>query len=147
MDLFDVTILGLRLALALVLYAFLLAVLRAGRRMLAEPGAETATPRATLGLRVEEPAGSGLTPGQVLDVPDGAVLGRGAGVEVRVADPTVSSAHARLARSGRRWRVDDLGSTNGTTVNETPVRSQAELRAGDLLALGNVKLRVQDAER
>jgi FHA domain len=148
MDPLDVIILALRLALALVLYLFLLAVMRAGRRTLADATADTRIERpAVLGLRVEEPAGSGLTPGQVLDVPDGATLGRGSGVEVRVADPTVSSSHARLARSGRRWLVDDLGSTNGTTVNETPVHKQAELRAGDVLALGNVKLRVQDAKR
>ncbi len=148
MDLLDVVILALRLALALVLYLFLLAVLRAGRRTLLDATNESpASQPAVLGLRVEEPASSGLKPGQVLDVPDGATLGRGAGVEVRVADPTVSSTHARLARSGRRWLVDDLGSTNGTTVNETPVHAQAELRTGDVLALGNVRLRVEGGKR
>jgi hypothetical protein len=148
MDLLDVVILGLRLALVLVLYLFLLAVLRAGRRTLRDATMEQGVAEpAVLGLRVEEPASSGLKPGQVLDVPDGATLGRGASVEVRVADPTVSSTHARLARSGRRWLVDDLGSTNGTTVNETPVHAQVELRSGDVLALGNVKLRVQGGKR
>jgi FHA domain len=157
MDALDLVIFALRLALVLVLYLFLLAVLRAAWRGLAGPTAEprstaepravaepraAAAPRAALGLRVEEPAASGLAPGQLLEVPDGATLGRGASAEVRVADPTVSARHARLVRAGRRWLVDDLGSTNGTTVNEARVRDPTALEPGDLVALGSVKLRV-----
>jgi hypothetical protein len=95
-----------------------------------------------LQLLVEEPASSTLPPGGVIAVPDGTTLGRAERAGLMLADPTVSSEHARIRRKGRRWTVADLGSTNGTLVNERPVTGEAPLADGDTLALGNVRLRV-----
>jgi pSer/pThr/pTyr-binding forkhead associated (FHA) protein len=81
-------------------------------------------------------------PGQVIEVNDGAVLGRAERVEVVVADATVSAEHARLARVGRTWLVSDLGSTNGTRINEAPVKGDMPLAVGDVLGLGDVRLKV-----
>src|SRR5947209_5030345 len=72
-----------------------------------------------LRLRVVEGASSPLAPGEVVEVGDGAVLGRVARADLVLADPTVSSEHARVSRIGRAWVVTDLGSTNGTRVNGT----------------------------
>jgi hypothetical protein len=144
-DALDIVVLALRLTLVLLLYLFLWTVLRAGWRSLTSAGPardREAEPGPALGLQVEEPGASGLAPGQIIEVPDGATVGRGATAQVRVADPTVSASHARLARLGRRWLVDDLGSTNGTSVNEEPVQDPMEIGPGDVLALGSVKLRV-----
>ena len=156
MDMLDIAILALRLALVLVLYVFLWAVLRFARRGLAQAAVEDApldqTPRAypaavarsggPLRLLVLEPGSSDLPPGGVIDVPDGATLGRAGQASVVVADPTVSSEHARLSRMGDEWLVTDLGSTNGTLVNQALVRGDAALAPGDVLGLGNVRLKV-----
>ena len=166
MDLVDVAVLALRLALVLILYAFLLGVLRAATRSLRpaapdptlapEPGPaprvrQAATPAraapaplgARLRLSVVEPGDSGLAPGSILDLADGAVLGRAEGRDVVVlADPAVSSQHARLARRGTRWVVIDLGSTNGTLVNQELVADETGLATDDVLGLGKVRLRV-----
>jgi len=59
-----------------------------------------------------------------------------------IADSSVSAEHARVFRVGRAWVVTDLGSTNGTQVNETPVNGEMPLAANDVLTLGSVRLQV-----
>ncbi len=139
-------ILVLRLALVAALYLFLVMVMRGTARGLrtapqvAEP-APTAS-IAELRLIVLEAGSSALRSGQVLDLPEGATLGRSARAEVVIADSAVSAEHARVFRVGRAWVVTDLGSTNGTLVNETRVNGETPLAPNDVLALGSVRLKV-----
>jgi hypothetical protein len=69
------------------------------------------------------------------------VLGRSGRCDVPIDEATVSRRHARLWRQPGRWLVQDLQSTNGTFVNGRQV-GRCELRPGDLLALGEARLRV-----
>src|SRR5438105_247149 len=80
-----------------------------------------------LRLVVVEPGASELSTGQTIQVRDGATLGRAARAMVVIADPTVSSEHARINRVGRAWVVADLGSTNGTRVNQADVKGATPL--------------------
>ncbi|MGZ3406326.1 MAG: FHA domain-containing protein, partial [Polyangia bacterium] len=57
--------------------------------------------------------------------PDGAFLGRGADCAVRTDDAMVSRKNCKISLSGGRWVVEDLGSSNGTFVNEVRVQKQA----------------------
>jgi hypothetical protein len=152
-DVLDVAILGLRIALAAVLYLFLWLVVRAAWRNMqaAPPAAESrpaaapaATPwvRASLQLLVLEAGGSDLPPGQVIELADGATLGRTARASVVVADPAISAEHAQVHRVDGTWVIADLGSTNGTLVNQALVHGEAALEPGDVVALGNVRLKV-----
>jgi len=153
-DLLDVAILGLRIALAAVLYLFLWLVVRAAWRSVqaaAPPAAESrpatapaATPwvRASLQLLVLEAGGSDLPPGQVIELADGATLGRTARASVVVADPAISAEHAQVHRVDGTWVIADLGSTNGTLVNQALVHGEAALEPGDVVALGNVRFKV-----
>src|SRR5262245_21603874 len=100
------------------------------------------SPAQRLSLRVVEPGASNLTPGAVLQLGDGTTLGRGEQADVVLADPAVSSEHARVDHVGRGWVVIDLGSTNGTRVNEAIIRGRTRLAAGDVLSLGTVRLEV-----
>lgn len=59
-------------------------------------------------------------------------------------DPNVSRRHAELAHDGRVWRIRDLGSTNGTLVNDVDVDS-CVLRDGDLLTLGLLNLEFRES--
>lgn len=69
------------------------------------------------------------------------VVGREAGVGIVLAGDGVSRIHAAVERAGRRVTVTDLNSTNGTHVNQRPLRGVHELREGDLLEIGPFLLR------
>src|SRR5215218_667384 len=62
--------------------------------------------------------------GKLMTQSQGMVIGRSADqCELVVAHATVSRRHARLSLSGEALQVEDLGSTNGTAVNGTVLRS------------------------
>jgi len=63
------------------------------------------------------------------------VLGRGADCDVQVDRDSVSRRHARVFRVGEQWMVEDLGSTNGSYVNDIPVQ-RSVLRDADFLKIG-----------
>ncbi|MEV8514594.1 FhaA domain-containing protein [Dactylosporangium sp. NPDC051484] len=71
------------------------------------------------------------------------VIGRGRQADLRLRDEGVSRRHARLQYDGRALTVTDLGSTNGTTVNDRPVRAAVQVSAGDTIRVGPVTLTVQ----
>lgn len=79
-----------------------------------------------------------------VSVIDGHVrIGRAPGNELVVADPTVSSHHVVVWREpGTLW-VKDLGSSNGTFINERRIKGMERLRDADTLRLGlTCRLRV-----
>ncbi len=67
------------------------------------------------------------------------VIGRLPECEVVLPDSNVSRRHAELRRKGDGVFVTDLGSTNGSRVNGTPVREQ-RLASGDEVSVGSTKL-------
>jgi Inner membrane component of T3SS, cytoplasmic domain len=67
------------------------------------------------------------------------VLGRDPRCDVVLGDLGVSRRHAHLRFRDGSWVLQDLESTNGTTVNGTPV-GRCELRPGDCLVLGSTQL-------
>lgn len=69
-------------------------------------------------------------------------VGRGAAVDVRLGDPSVSRLHAEIVRRGPYTYVVDLGlSRNGTRVNGRPVARRL-LEDGDVLSFGAARCRV-----
>jgi pSer/pThr/pTyr-binding forkhead associated (FHA) protein len=48
-------------------------------------------------------------------------LGRGSDCRVRFYDPLVSRRHARIHHEDGHWRIEDLGSRNGTIVGDRKV--------------------------
>ena len=144
MDLLDIAVLLLRIALVAVLYLFLFAVVRGALGSLrASPVPDAPPSRLTLVL--VDPAGApALTPGARFELDTGMVIGRSAPADVVVADQAVSGQHARVDYADGAWRVIDLGSTNGTRLNDRPVVSPSRLRRGDRLELGPVRFEVGD---
>jgi hypothetical protein len=70
-------------------------------------------------------------------------LGRNPTNDFRVSDPSVSSFHAEITLENDVVRVQDLGSTNGTFVNDHKV-TESILKPEDILRLGNVRLALQE---
>ena len=87
----------------------------------------------------------GHTPGMEYDIGAGAVMGRGDQAEIRLEDPFASSRHARLLRQGGIVVLEDLGSTNGTYLNEELVTGPQPLHRGDRVRIGDSEFTFQDA--
>ncbi|MDQ3849213.1 MAG: FHA domain-containing protein [Actinomycetota bacterium] len=146
---------GLKFAFLAVLYLFLLWVSRSalkdlrrgafggGARSVAPPDATGVHPASQPGLtdRDVEPrlvveSVPGHANGMEYDIAEGAVLGRG-DVEIQLEDPFASSRHARLVRQGAIVVLEDLGSTNGTYLNDELLRGPQPLHAGDRIRIGD----------
>jgi hypothetical protein len=79
---------------------------------------------------------TGHATGIAYDLMDGAALGRG-DVEIRLEDPFASARHARITRQGHTVVIEDLGSTNGTYLNEEPLNGPQPLHPGDRIRIGD----------
>jgi pSer/pThr/pTyr-binding forkhead associated (FHA) protein len=69
-------------------------------------------------------------------------LGREAGADIPLPFNTVSARHARLSRVGERWTVADLGSANGTFLDDRrlPAGEARPLRVGQAFNLADVEV-------
>ncbi len=74
--------------------------------------------------------------------PSRTLIGKSPACEVRLTDPEASRRHAAIDVIGRRLRITDLGSTNGTFVDGVAVNI-AFLRGGETLRMGRSAFRVQ----
>lgn len=140
-----------RVVLLVLLYALLVGValvawfdLRATRRSRkAEPSAADAARLIVLdGGASDRPPGTAFTLGQVT------AIGRHLDNDVVLADPTISGRHAVISTREDNWWIEDLDSTNGSSVNSAVVSPDTPtvLRSGDLVQLGAVKLRLVTPE-
>jgi two-component system, cell cycle response regulator len=66
---------------------------------------------------------------------DEIVLGRGSDCDIQIDRDSVSRRHARVYRVDDQWMVEDLGSTNGSYVNDVPIQ-RSPLRDNDFLKIG-----------
>ena len=152
---------ALQFGFLIVLYLFLLWVSRSALRDLRRPSERRVTAAGPVAppasdatgvlpaSRVTNAAGDGLEPrlvverapghaaGMEYDVGEGAILGRGDQAEIRLEDPFASSRHARLLRQGGIVVLEDLGSTNGTYLNEELLTGPQPLHRGDRVRIGD----------
>ena len=71
------------------------------------------------------------------------VLGRAPECELALDDTFVSQQHARLFAKNGSWYVEDLGSTNGTFVNDQRLSSPAMVQPGDRVRVGTTVLELR----
>ncbi len=80
---------------------------------------------------------SGKRAGRRIGLPPGdVVIGRDEGCRIRLTGADVSRRHCILRCVGESVTVADLGSRNGTQVNDVPIDRPTPLKAGDLLRVG-----------
>jgi hypothetical protein len=150
---------ALKFGFLAVLYLFVLWVARSARRDLRRGESALAierggtTPPDATGLHsASAPAGAdvaqrspqlvvarapGHESGMIYDVDGDLVLGRGDRAEIRLEDPFASSQHARIYEQGNIVVIADLGSTNGTYLNEEVLQSPRPLHPGDRVRIGD----------
>jgi FHA domain len=87
--------------------------------------------------------GGGLDPGERFDLIGGLSIGRSAEADVRIDDRYASGLHARIFNRDRRTYVEDMGSTNGTLLNDATLKGEAELIDGDVVRIGDTEFRFE----
>ncbi|HUP76755.1 MAG TPA: FHA domain-containing protein [Acidimicrobiales bacterium] len=145
-----------KVCLLIVLYLFFLRVLRAVWAELKEPkpavaaNPAPAVPAPAPVAPAKEPARSHLVVvapeeqrGRSYELLDELTVGRAAGCHIALDDRFVSQLHARMFRSDDQCFLEDLGSTNGTFINDDKVTSPALLRKGDHVRIGNFVMELQ----
>jgi hypothetical protein len=64
------------------------------------------------------------------------ILGHGPGADVAIGGSGIAERHARLARAGNTYTLEDLGSASGTLINGRRLRDVHTLQHGDRIGLG-----------
>ncbi len=86
----------------------------------------------------------GSTRGEIVAVTDlPAIIGRSPDVDLTIDDETVSRQHAELRGDREHLEIEDLGSSNGTTLNGNALAGPISLHDGDLVGLGSATLLVK----
>jgi hypothetical protein len=154
---------ALKFGFLVVLYLFLLWVVRSAMRDLARYGGSSAAaepveapsparrgrggspePRSGVAPRLQVVAAMAHEPGTTFDVGEGATFGRSDGADIRVEDPFASSAHARIFDRGGFMYLEDMGSTNGTYLNGRQVKRPERLKVADTIRIGDSEYRYEE---
>ncbi|MDF1562645.1 MAG: FHA domain-containing protein [Deltaproteobacteria bacterium] len=88
----------------------------------------------------------GVAYGQTWDLSTRNSVGRVEGNTIVLADPSISRQHAEVVLRGASIVVRDLGSSNGTFVNDQPISGPQEVFEGDIVRFGDVELQVKAGE-
>jgi hypothetical protein len=153
---------ALKFGFLVVLYLFLLWIVRSAMRDLARYGGSAAAAepvevpsparrergaselRAGVAPRLHVVAAMGHEPGRSFDVGQGATFGRSEGADIRVNDQFASSAHARIFDRGGFMYLEDMGSTNGTYLNGRQIKRAERLNRADTIRIGDSEYRYEE---
>ncbi|MEJ2757365.1 MAG: FHA domain-containing protein [Anaerolineales bacterium] len=135
-DLPGYLLLSLRFLLAIALYAFLGFAIWTIWQELKKTVQSTETntiPAVTIEFANEEKRRFSYNSNEV-------VIGRAPQCDLHIMDETVSSRHGQLYFRLNQWWYEDLGSSNGSFLNQRPLKSATVLTDGDELQLGKIHL-------
>lgn len=135
-----VVFLILRIFIALALYAFLVTVaVTIWQDLRRQAGLHPQAAQYSLILRYkigETSSEIGFSPGEI-------TLGRDTLNDITLPSDTVSSRHARIYYEKGQWWLEDLGSTNGTYLQDYQIQHPTVLTNGDTIRCGDVEINVQ----
>ncbi|MGB2909108.1 MAG: FHA domain-containing protein [Anaerolineales bacterium] len=133
-------LLALRIALAITLYAFVIsALLILWRDLKRQSKGVIQTVLPTIKITTREDGTSESYEYTLSEV----TIGRDPNSNCQLDDNSISAQHARLTYQQTQWWVEDLGSTNGTFLNQEPVTTPQVITSGDNLRCGRIVFQIQ----
>jgi pSer/pThr/pTyr-binding forkhead associated (FHA) protein len=95
-------------------------------------------------MKVSLVVAAGVHQGKAIPIPGVQLLiGRDPDCQLRPASPAISKKHCLVSVRDGRVFVKDLGSTNGTFVNDVQLSGETEVESGDRVRLGPLDFSVQ----
>ena len=133
----DQTLLVGRLLFVALLFLFLFAIMKTGVGLVRGQRKKEKTWSVTVEKGPKELRGISLS------VRGPVIVGRSPEADIVIGASYVSARHARFTLMGNNLFVEDLGSTNGTTINNQPVVHPTACANGDVVRVGDVAMRVR----
>ncbi|MGN0302569.1 MAG: FHA domain-containing protein [Anaerotardibacter sp.] len=135
----DIILLIGRLLFVALLYVFLFAIMKTGIGLVRGQRKKEKNWTVTVEKGPKELRGVNIT------VTGPVVIGRNPNADITIRGDYVSSQHARFVLMGQNLFIEDMGSTNGTLVNDVYIQAPLALKSGDKVTIGGVTMRVRFA--
>lgn len=135
----DELLLTLRLALAALLYLFLVVALYVLWRGLRQNEKSPVVTQTAAQVIIEQ----GADQGKCIVLRLVTAIGRGAANVMPIDDPFASTNHAMILWRENLWWLEDLGSHNGTFLNDERITQPSPLTSGDHVRIGETVLRFE----
>jgi hypothetical protein len=139
----DVLLLVLRILLALLLYAFLAAILVMLWRDLRQAAAGREVTRPAGQLVVLHVADDALAVGVAFPLQPVTSIGRSPANTISIPDTYASAHHTLLTWREGQWWLQDRDSRNGTLLNGTRISGPTVVSAGDVIGVGRTQLKLE----
>jgi pSer/pThr/pTyr-binding forkhead associated (FHA) protein len=136
--LINLALLLLKWFLLILLYVFLIVTVFVVYKELKEPSsgsakAKSATSSSAKIVILKSP---GEKIGETFFLDNQIVIGRSSESDIEISDTSVSHQHASILRDGKTYKLEDLGSKNGTYLNQRRIAKAARLKHGDIIEVG-----------
>jgi FHA domain-containing protein len=142
-----IVVLALRLGLVAILYLVILQIVAVSRREMAlggklPSGSTTAGSQPVGYLVVVDSGGTPLVPGQRLEIQPITTIGRSSTNTIVLDSSFVSNEHTRIIFKDRSLWVEDMGSRNGTFVDQQRISAPVAVAPGTIVQVGDVRFKL-----
>ena len=139
----NTVLLLLRLLSAAVLLAFLIAIVWLSYQDLKSTNYRSVELAQTLGLMRIVASENSSNVGSHFVLHPVTSIGRSAGNTIVLEDDFASLEHALIILRGEQWLLEDLGSRNGTLLNDVPIATTTAVVSGDVITIGRTSLKLE----
>lgn len=140
-----IVVLALRLGLVAILYLVILQVVAVSRREMALasklPASPTGSAQPVGYLVVVDSGNTALVPGSRYPIEPITTIGRAPTNTIVIDSSFVSTEHTRIIYKDRSLWVEDLGSRNGTFLDQRKVGEPVAVAPGSILQVGDVRFK------